>query len=114
MQTRADLQKQADEVRTQLVTRYAAGETVKALAAEHGLHHQTVRAVLAKAGAMVRTRQRLAEGDVDEIVRLYESGLTTTEIGERFGVYASTIGRKLKKLGIELRAPGWRPADERS
>lgn len=67
-----------------------------------------------RAGASIRVRQRLSQSDVDEIVRLYEAGLTTTEISERFGVYASTIGRKLKKLGIELRAPGWRRAGEQS
>jgi DNA invertase Pin-like site-specific DNA recombinase len=86
---------------------------VKALAAKHGLHHQTVRAMLVRAGAMVRARQRLGQSDIDEIVRLYEAGLTTTEIGERFGVYASTIGRQFKKLGIGLRAPRWQPVSER-
>lgn len=106
VETRADLQKQVDELHAELVDRYSAGETVKSLAAEHGLHHQTVRAVLVQAGALVRTRQRLAQCDIEEIVRLYEAGLTTTEIGEQFGVYASTIGRKLRKLGIELRVIG--------
>ncbi|MBZ5735144.1 helix-turn-helix domain-containing protein [Nocardioides sp. TRM66260-LWL] len=91
-----------------MVERYVAGETVKALAAEHGLHHQTIRAVLVEAGVLVRTRQRLTQKQLEEIVKLYESGLTTTEIGERLGVYASTVGRQLKKLGVELRAPGWR------
>ena len=110
----AEQQKQLDEIHAELVTRYSAGETARALAAEHGLHHQTVRAVLVRAGASVRVRQRLSQSDVDEIVRLHEAGLTTTEISERFGVYASTIGRTLKKLGIELRAPGWRRAGEQS
>jgi transposase-like protein len=106
--TRVDLQHEADELCTELVTRYTAGETVKALAARHGMHHQTVRAILVRAGAVVRTRQRLEDAAIDEIVRLYESGATTSEIGERFGVYASTIGRQLQKRGIDRRPPARR------
>jgi hypothetical protein len=59
--TRADLHKLADGLHAELAARYTAGETVKALAAEHGLHHQTVRAVLVKTGTLVRTRRRLTQ-----------------------------------------------------
>lgn len=92
-----------------LARRYKAGETVKALAAEFGMHRQTVRAVVAGVRVPVRTRQRLTADQVDEIQRLYRSGLTTTEIGEFFEVYASTIQRALKRRGVALRPAAPRP-----
>jgi DNA-binding NarL/FixJ family response regulator len=91
----------------ELVRRYDAGETVKALAAEFGMHHQTVRAAVAESGVPVRTRERLTAEQISEITRLYEAGRTTTEIGARYGVYASTIQRQLKRVGVPLRKPGW-------
>jgi DNA invertase Pin-like site-specific DNA recombinase len=104
--TRADLQEQTADLHGQLVARYRAGETVKALAREFGLHHGTVRGVLQDAGITIRTRRRLTTQQLEEAKRLYLAGQSTTEIGERFGCYASTIGRALLKLGVTLRPPG--------
>lgn len=43
----------------------------------------------------------------EEIKRLYvKEGLTTHQIGEKFGVGHATIGRRLKKQGIKLRSKG--------
>lgn len=112
---RSELGRQAADLRQLQVKGYVAGETVKTLAAEHGLHHQTVRAVLIEAGVLVRTRQRLTQTQLEEIVQPYESGLTTTEIGERYGVCTSTVGlHHLKQLGVGRRAPGSRSSELRS
>ncbi len=91
-----------------MVARYRSGETVKALAQEYDMHHQTVRQILVEAGVEVRRRQRLSDDNLTEVRRLYEAGATTTEIGEQFGVYASTIQRALHRLGVERRSAGRR------
>lgn len=112
--TRADLQKGANAVAVELVARYSSGETVKALAAEFCMHHQTVREVLCEAGVVVRTRQRLTSQQLREIERLYADGASTSELGARFGVAASTVGRALIRRGVVLRPPGWRPSQEQN
>lgn len=45
--------------------------------------------------------------DTKDLVALYNSGLSTTEIGERFGISARTVGRRLKSSnGVEIRGFG--------
>lgn len=104
--SRADLHKRRTRLHKQLVKRYQAGETVKTLAAEHNLHHGTVRAVLVEAGVEIRTRRRLTDAQVAHARDMYLAGFTTTEIGEVLGVYASTVGRALIKAGVRLRPAG--------
>ncbi len=40
----------------------------------------------------------------EELIRLYEQGLTTTQIGDRVGLFRSSVGKRLKKAGITLRS----------
>lgn len=39
----------------------------------------------------------------DELIRLYQSGLSTTQIGNKVGLVKSGVGARLKKAGISLR-----------
>ncbi len=39
----------------------------------------------------------------EELIALYEQGLTTTQIGEKVGLFKSSVGRRLKKAGVVLR-----------
>ena len=38
---------------------------------------------------------------IDEILALYNEGLTLTQIGERFGVDRRVVGKTLRKAGIK-------------
>lgn len=49
--------------------------------------------------------------DTDEIVRLYESGLTLMEVGERVGCSWMTVQRRLKASGVKLRHVGRKTRD---
>ena len=50
------------------------------------------------------------EFDLQEAVTLYlGEGRTTTEIGAKLGVSPATVGRRLQKAGVQLRARGVRP-----
>ena len=58
---------------------------------------------------MERTEARLGRPLRDEIEDRYHArGQTTTEIGQAFGVSASTVSRWMERLGIEARFPGQR------
>jgi DNA-binding transcriptional regulator LsrR (DeoR family) len=107
--TRADLQEQARQLEADLIARYESGETVKALAREHGMHHQTVRRLLVAAGVEMRCKQRLSDDDLVEIRRAYQAGATTTELGDQLGVSATAIQRALKRMGIPRRPAARRP-----
>lgn len=39
----------------------------------------------------------------EELITLYEQGLTTTKIGDKVGLFKSSVGKRLKKAGVILR-----------
>ncbi len=79
----------------QLIAGYKAGSTVYQLADEFGCDRTTVSKKLKDAGITLR-RTPPAEEQIDEMVRLYESGLSLERTGERVGFSAHTV---LKYLG---------------
>lgn len=56
----------------------------------------------------VQTRRRTKVKDRSEIVRLYESGLSSRAVAERVRIAKSSVLRILKEAGVEMRAPGVR------
>jgi IS30 family transposase len=78
--------------------------TVYQLADRYNLHRTTISAVLRKNGVVV-TGQRMTGKQVEEAMRLYESGLTLRAIGEKFGVGESTVSRTLRRIGCKIRQP---------
>ena len=83
-------------------TKYQAGATVYELAAEFGCHRATVASRLERAGISMRLQSPLPEV-VDEIVRLYESGLSLAKVGVQTGYGSSTVLNLLRKRGIQTR-----------
>ena len=39
----------------------------------------------------------------EELIDLYKSGLSTTQIGKKVGMFKSAVGLRLKKAGVQLR-----------
>jgi hypothetical protein len=81
---------------------------------EHAAHHGEAARARRKFGPY-RSRMAMekalraeanraeARARVGEMRRLYESGLSTTEVGERVGLDASGVSRKLREAGVEMR-----------
>ena len=44
--------------------------------------------------------------DVDRMVALYGSGLSTIQVGREMGLDASTVSRRLRRAGVTMRPPG--------
>jgi Helix-turn-helix domain len=59
-----------------------------------------------------RSHRRVTATEQAEIARLYASGLTMREVGDRLGRSQPTIHLTLHKLGVEVRRPG-QPSGER-
>lgn len=92
----------SDEKVSQIVTAYETGKTVYELAAEYRCHRVTISAVLKRQGVALRRTSPTA-AQIDEMVRLYESGLSLARVGDRFGLNASTVLAQLHKRKIRTR-----------
>ncbi|MBV9832017.1 MAG: helix-turn-helix domain-containing protein [Marmoricola sp.] len=111
--TRAELQQARQALTDEFVRRYEVGETVKALAAEFGLHHRTVKARLMEAGVDIRIRERkLTDRQITNAAKLYESGWSTAKIGKKYNVSHNTIRRHLRRRGVKMRPMGRPPRQE--
>ena len=85
-----------------LVERYRAGATVYDLAPEFGIDRRTVSAQLKRQGIRLRLHSPTA-ADVDQMVLLYQSGLSLAKVGLHTGFVARTVQRSLWSRGLQLR-----------
>ncbi|MGN2641715.1 hypothetical protein ACTD5D_37245 [Nocardia takedensis] len=94
---------QPDEV-VLLVEQCQRGASMMELAAEYGLHRNTVEAHLRRAGVAKRPMVKMTERLVERATRLYVEELwTTARIGKELGVDASTVAKALKRAGVRMR-----------
>lgn len=85
-----------------MVARYQDGATVYELADEFGIDRRTVAVHLKRRGIPSRLQSPTAP-DVDEIARLYGSGLSLAKVGMRTDFVARTVQRSLWSRGLQLR-----------
>ena len=85
-----------------IISGYAAGASMKALAEELHLTRQTVARVLKREGVTLR-QIGLSDSEIDDAIRLYQSGLSLARIGEKFGVDHGTVRRQLLRRGVAMR-----------
>ncbi len=74
----------------QLVAGYEAGATVYELADQFKINRRTVSHHLKRQGVTLR-RQPPAIEEVDQMVRLYESGLSLARVGEQLGLWLGSV-----------------------
>jgi DNA-directed RNA polymerase specialized sigma24 family protein len=73
-----------------MIAKYERGATVYELAAEFGCHRTTVAERLKKAGASMRGQSPTPE-EINSMVRLFATGLSFQEVGDRLGFCANTV-----------------------
>lgn len=96
---------QRKETEEDIIRLYGEGVSQGCIADRLAVDQNFVRRVIAKArkeGRVTRNR-RLTDSQIEEIVKMYESGKTVNKIAEEFGVSASPIFRRLKKMGVHPR-----------
>lgn len=93
----------SDEQTVRIVEGYKAGRTVYELAAEFGYNRVTISAVLKRQSIALR-RTSPTPQQIDEMTRLYESGLSLAAVGKQLGFNASTVLARLRAVGIKTRA----------
>ena len=94
----------ADHELLDIVQSYQAGERIIDLAARYDVHRGTVIRTLREQGVPKYTGW--TDETTAEAVRLYEQGLSTSEVAARLDRPQSTVWWHLKQA-IELRPPGF-------
>lgn len=79
------------------------GESCRTIAKEYGVCTATLWNVLQRAGVKTRSNKKLVKAQKQQLIDLYQDGLSTYKIGEVLNVDACTIQRWLDKLNIEKR-----------
>ena len=85
-----------------------AGAEINELAERFGVHRSTVMSHLNRASVPQRRRQgrTLTPDQVQSAGRLYASGVSLVEVGERFNVDRRYLRNALPAAGFVLRPPG--------
>lgn len=95
------------EVKTKIVDLYKENTPIIEIIKETGYCRQTIYDTLKLNGININRQGsgsiKIKTSDYPEIINLYQNGVTTTVIANKFGVNHDTIGRLLKILKIELR-----------
>ncbi|MGN6330334.1 MAG: helix-turn-helix domain-containing protein [Motilibacteraceae bacterium] len=85
----------------ELIADYRAGATVFALGEKFGIDRRTVGKILTRNG--VKTKHPgLTGADVTQAAQLYDDGWSLARIGERLGVTATTVHRRLRERGVTM------------
>jgi hypothetical protein len=89
------------------VADYQGGRSVRQLVRTYAINRTTVLDHLERRGvARRRNVRKLTDDDVQRAAHMYRSGASLIEVGERFAVDASTLGRELDRAGVRRRPPG--------
>jgi AraC-like DNA-binding protein len=89
----------------ELIARYTAGEKTPALSREYGISESGLRDLLRAEGVTLRGHPITPE-HAEKAVRLYETGLTITQIVAQIGYSHGTIRTALLMHGVAIRTSG--------
>ncbi len=95
------------EEEAELVREYREGKPVQYLLEKYGISTTKLYEILRRHGVELRAkkkghkRRRLTEEEVEEIKRLYQSGVNVYQIAKRLGRPVSTVYAVLKREGLK-------------
>jgi DNA invertase Pin-like site-specific DNA recombinase len=96
--------RQLDVEQTQeLIAAYRAGSTVYQLGDQFGIDRRTVGKILTRNGVQTK-HPGLSADDIDQAIQLYADRWSLARIGERLGVTATTVHRRLRERGVTMRS----------
>lgn len=87
---------------SRLIERYEAGATVYELATQFAISRTTVARKLRVSGVATRGRSPCKD-EVDQMVELYNTGLTLAAVGQRLGFAARTVQYHVQERGVQTR-----------
>jgi|GEM_PF-6994611 transposase len=85
-------------------------KSLRALAREVGVSHETIRIWLHQAGVSTSDRRynrtRIPKKQLEKLY--YQQGLTIDQVAEKLGVSAATVVKRMEEFGLARRPPGTR------
>lgn len=90
--------------RLDVARRYESGDTTTQLAKDYGVAKSTIIGILRENRVVVR-RQPMTPEQVSEAVRLYESGLSLSQVAKRLDVNQESMRVAIIAAGVTLRPP---------
>ena len=87
------------------MSRYKAGDGTPALCRDFGISKGGILQLLRNEGVELR-KQAITSADAKQAARLYEGGVSITEIVERIGYSYSTVRKSLHQSGVAMRPKG--------
>lgn len=94
----------SDETRAEVAIRYEAGDTTTQLAKDYGVAKSRIISILRTKNVVVR-RQPLRPEQVSKAARLYDSGLSLSQVASQLDVNQETMRVAISKAGVALREP---------
>jgi IS30 family transposase len=88
----------------ELVKAYPTGQTMRSLAQQFGVHPDTVSRHGQRAGVR-RPVVKVTASVLARARQLYEQGWSTPQIGRELGIGSSSIAKKLRQSGVQMRPP---------
>jgi DNA-directed RNA polymerase specialized sigma24 family protein len=80
-----------------LVEAYADGATLRTLSRQFGIHEQTVKAHVRRAGLALRRPHALSHEQAKEALKLHQGGMSKRALARRFGVSYTGLDNALKR-----------------
>jgi transposase-like protein len=93
------------EMREEIVARYLSGENSLPLSRAFGVSKTGLLDLLRREGVELR-RRPITESDARRAARLYESGMSISEVVDQIGYSFSTVRRALHQRGVVIRPKG--------
>jgi len=103
-----------DSQLSRLVAGYQAGATVYELAAAFGVNRRTIALHLRRRGAVSPRFRSPTAATVEEMVRLYSTGLSLAKVGVVVGCDAGTVMKYVRQRGVQTRDTHRRPRPGRT
>lgn len=97
----------------ELKRRYEQGASLRELAREHRMSHESVRRRLISAGVSMRPRGEprayaLSEATYEQLRKEYEGGSTIAEMASKWAVSRDALRSALARAEVKMRPPGRR------
>lgn len=93
----------------EIIKDYQSGMSPIELGEKYGVCADTIKTRLKEAGvkkisALERNRLKFP---LEQVIKDYESGMTSTEVGKKYGYNAKTITTRLREAGVQIRKRGF-------
>jgi transposase len=78
--------------------------SVERIAERFETNCMSVWRALKRSGVEIRPNSRNSKLDMDTVIKMYRSGISSNQIGEQFGLKGESIRYRLRKAGVNIRS----------